>query len=171
MKYFRVNNRISVPKVRLIDENNVHLGTLETEKALKIAQDKGLDLIEISPKADPPIAKITDFGQFKYSLKKKEKEQKKQKKIGEVKGIRLTPRIGKHDLDFRVEKAKKFLSQNQKIKIEMILRGREKAHFSLARDLINQFISLLGEEVKIEQLPKKQGHRIIALLSPLKQVK
>lgn len=169
MKYYRVNNRISSPKVRVIDENDKHLGVIETEKAIEMAFKKEMALVEISPKTDPPVAKIMDFGQFKYDLKKKEKQQKKQKKAGSVKGIRLTPRIGKHDIEMRAEIGKKFLGQNQKIKIEMILRGRERAHFDLATNLIKQFIDMLGENITIEQAPKRQGYRIIALVSPIKQ--
>lgn len=169
MKYYRVNNRIITPKVRLIDENDKHLGIVETEKALDMARSKELSLVEIGPKSNPPVAKIIDFGQFKYDLKKKEKQQKKQQKASGVKGIRLTLRIGKHDLSLRVENAKKFLQQNQKVKIEMTLRGRERAHMDLAKDLINKFINMLGKDIKVEQPVKRQGYRLIALISPIKQ--
>ena len=168
MKYYRLNNRITAPQIRLIDEGGKYLGTVEIEKALEIAQKKGLDLVEINPSADPPIVKILDFGRFKYDQKKKDRKQKKQQKVGGIKGIRLTPRIGKHDLDFRVTRAKQFLSENQKIKIEMILRGREKAHFDLAEKQLKQFIESLEEEIKIEQPPKRQGNRLIAVISPVK---
>jgi len=165
LKYYRINNKINASQIRLIDEKDQHLGIVEIKRALEIAQEKNLDLIEIGPKADPPVVKIMDFGQFKYNLKKKEKQQKKQQKIGETKGIRLTPRIGRHDFDFRVKKAKEFLNRDQKIKIEMILKGREKAHFDLAKNLIDQFINSLGEDAKIEQSPKRQGNQLIALIS------
>jgi len=110
------------------------------------------------------VAKIIDFKHFKYELKRKDRQQKKQQKIGLIKGIRLTPRIGKHDIEIQVNKAKKFLSQKQKVKIDMILRGREKAHFDLAEQKIKDFIELLGE-VKIEQFPKKMGGTITTLVS------
>ncbi|MDA2922291.1 translation initiation factor IF-3 [Patescibacteria group bacterium AH-259-L07] len=165
MKYYHINHKIRAPKIRLIDEKDNHIGIIETERALEMTREKGLDLVEISPKADPPVAKILDFGKFKYELQKKEKLQKKQKKVGEIKGIRLTPRIGKHDLSVRAKKAKTFLSQGQKIKIEMILRGREKAHFNLAKNLIKDFITSLGDNIQIEQPPKRRGHRIIAIIA------
>ncbi|MBL7141496.1 translation initiation factor IF-3 [Patescibacteria group bacterium] len=152
----------------MIDENGKHLGTIETTKALEMARAKGLDLVEIDPKVDPPIVKILDFGRFKYELKRKDRQQKKQHKAGGIKGIRLTPRIGKHDLELRVTKAREFLLEKQKIKIEMVLRGREKAHFDLAEKLVKHFIELLGEEIKIEQPPKRQGSRLIAVISPTK---
>jgi len=130
-----------------------------------MAREKELDLVEIGPNADPPIAKILNFGHFKYNLKKKEKKEKKQHKASGIKGIRLTPRIGQHDLGLRVAKAKEFISEGHKIKIEMVLRGREKAHFDLAKNLIKQFIELLGEDVKTEQPIKKQGSRLIVMVN------
>lgn len=171
MKYYRINNNLRSQKVRLVDEKDKHVGIIETEKALNMAKEKELDLVEISPKAEPPVAKILDFGRFKYDLQKKEKQQKKQKKASEIKGIRLSPRIGKHDLSIRTEQAMSFLSQGQKIKIEMILRGREKAHFNLAKDLINDFIASLDNNIIIEQPPKKQGGRIIAIVSLSQEAK
>lgn len=166
MKYYLVNNKINSPEVRLIDENDQYLGIMEIKKALAIAQERGLDLIEIDPKAQPPVAKITNFGQFKYNLRKKEKQQKKQQKVGEIKGVRLTLRIGQHDLNFKAEKTKEFLNQNQKVKIDLVLKGREKVHFNLAKDLVDKFINLLGENIKIEQPPLRQGNCLTALVVP-----
>ncbi|MCF7906757.1 translation initiation factor IF-3 [Patescibacteria group bacterium] len=165
MKYYRVNKNITSPEVRLIDEKGEHLNVMAIEKALELAQEKKLDLVEISPQVKPPIAKIMDFSHFKYELKKKEKQQRKEQKINEVKGIRLTPRIGKHDLEFRLKKAQEFLDKGNKIKIEMILRGREKAHVSLAKELIQSFINQLGEDVQAEQKIKRQGNRLTTLVS------
>jgi len=167
VKYYRLNNKIIAPKIRLIDGKGNHLGEFVIEKALEMAREQELDLVEISPKANPPVVKIMDFGQFKYELKRKSRQEKKQQKTTDVKGIRLTPRIGEHDLEIRIKKAKKFLTQGHKIKVEMILKGREKAHFDLAEEKINNFIKLLGEEIKIEQKPKRQGSRLTALISPL----
>lgn len=168
MKYYRLNNKITAPQVCLINEKGEHLGNVDINTAIEMAQKKGLDLVEIGPKANPPVAKILDFGQFKYDSKKKDREQKKQSKTGLIKGIRLTPRIGKHDLEFRRNKAKSFLAEGYKVKIEMILRGREKAHFDLAEEKLKNFIDFLSEEAKIEQQPKRQGARLTALISPIK---
>lgn len=165
MKYYRVNNKITVPQVRLINEKGEHLDIIDTDKALEIAREQELDLVEIGPQANPPIAKILNFSHLKYDLKKKEKLQKKERKINEVKGIRLTPRIGKHDLDFRVKKACEFMEKGNKIKIEMILRGREKAHFPLAQKLTEDFIDMLGGNIQIEQKMKRQGNRLTVLIS------
>jgi len=165
LKYYRINNKITASKVRLINEKGEHLDIIDTEKALEMAREKELDLVEISPQANPPIAKILNFSHLKYDIKKKEKQQKKERKVNEVKGIRLTPRIGKHDLDFRIKKACEFMDKGNKIKIEMILRGREKAHFPLAQKLIENFITMLGENIQIEQKIKRQGNRLTALIS------
>jgi len=165
LKYYRVNNKITAPQVRLINEKGEHLDIIDTEKAIEIAREQELDLVEIGPRANPPIAKIQNFSHLKYDLKKKEKQQKKERKINEVKGIRLTPRIGKHDLDFRVKKACEFMDKGNKIKIEMILRGREKAHFPLAQKLTEDFIGMLGENIQIEQKIKRQGNRLTVLIS------
>lgn len=167
MKYYRLNNKINAPLVRLIDEKDEHVGEIKTEKALQIAQEKKLDLVEISPKANPPVAKIMDFGQFKYDLKKKDKKDKKQQKISNVvKGIRITPRISQHDLEMRAKKSNEFLSKGNKVRIEMILRGREKAHFDLAKEKVQNFINLMEGEINIDQPPKRQGNQISAVISP-----
>ncbi len=166
MKYYRLNHKINAPLVRLIDEHDEHLGEVKLEKALQIAREKELDLVEIGPKAEPPVAKIMNFGQFKYNLKKKDKEAKKQQKTGGTKGVRLTPRISRHDLETRIKKTEEFLAQGNKIKIEMILKGREKAHFDLAREKIQEFINSLTREINIDQSPQRQGNRLIAIISP-----
>ncbi|MGC9048841.1 MAG: translation initiation factor IF-3 [Patescibacteria group bacterium] len=163
MKYYRLNNQITTPKVRLIDEAGKFLGIIETTEALRMAQEKGLDLVEINPKEEPPIAKIMDFGQFRYQEAKKERKQKS-KKV-EVKGVRLSLRISKHDLEIKANQAKKFLSQGNKIKIEMNLRGRERMHLDLAEKMINDLISLIGPETKIEQPLNKQGGGLTILIS------
>ena len=143
------------------------MGTMETDKALSLAQERGLDLVEISPNENPPVAKILDFGQFKYDLKKKEKKQKTKQKGGETKGIRLSFRVGKHDLELKKKRAGKFLEEGYKVKIEMKLRGREKAHKDMAEDIIKRFIQSLQEEtaVKIDQPVNRQGSRLTAVIS------
>ena len=164
MKFYRTNKQITALKVRLIDENGVNVGTLETSKAIESAREKGLDLMELDPTADPPIAKIVDFSQFKYNLLKKQKKERKLQKSGGVKGIRLSSRIGQHDLELKVEKAKEFIAEGHKVQAELFLRGREKLHADLAEKLIKQFIELLGENIIIEQPLKRQGGRISALV-------
>lgn len=135
---------------------------MNTKVAITKAQEKGLDLVEVSPIANPPVCKFTDFGQFQYSKSKKQKEQKK-KKV-EIKGIRLSLKIGKHDIDFRVKQAEKFLKQGDKVKIELNLKGREKAHKDLARDVISNFIEAIETETIAEQDLKTQGGRLSTII-------
>jgi len=131
---------------------------MDTKTAIATAQEKGLDLVEVSPVANPPVCKFTDFGQFQYNKSKKQKEQKI-KKV-EIKGIRLSFKIGKHDLDFKRKQAEKFLKQKDKVKKELNLRGREKAHKDLAQEIINKFIEEIEIENEIEQALKTQGGRL-----------
>lgn len=134
---------------------------------MNLAKEKGLDLVEISPKANPPVAKILDFGQFKYELKKREQKDRIKRKKSEIKGIRLSLRIGQHDKELRIRQAKKFLDQGHKVKIEMILKGRERAYFDRAKEIINQFIESLGN-IKTEQPITRQGGNLITIISPTK---
>ncbi|MAF13983.1 MAG: translation initiation factor IF-3 [Parcubacteria group bacterium] len=144
-KKYQTNQYIRSEQVRLIDETGENVGVTDTAKALAMAQDKGLDLVEVSPLAKPPVAKIVDYSKLKYQEEKeRRKEKAKQKKV-EVKGIRLSLRISEHDKEVRVRQANKFLSQDDKVKIEMILRGRERQHRDLAREIINKFISSVNE--------------------------
>jgi len=147
----------------LIDENQVQLGVVNTHEALRIAQERGLDLVEVSPVANPPVCKIADYGSFKYRQEKAERKSKaKQKKI-EVKGIRLSIKIGQHDFVHRVNQAKKFLEEGNKVKIEMLLRGRELQHIDLARKKIDDFINQLGE-TNIEQPLTRLGNRFSMII-------
>ena len=165
MKFYKVNEKIKAPKVRVIKDNGDHIGVMETKKALKKAKEQDLDLVEISPKAEPPVAKITDFGEFKYKKKKQEKNQKKHK-TPSVKGIRLSFTIGEHDIKIREKKARNFLDNGDKVRIELILRGREKAKGKEAKQVIKDFIKRLDDIAKIESPPKRQGHKITSLITP-----
>jgi len=164
---FHANAHIVAQEIRVIDENGVMLGVMPTAKAAAMAHERGLDLIEVSPKAEPPVCKFADFGQFKYQKEKEMRKQRAQSKEVEIKGIRLSMRIGQGDLNIRVEQAKKFFEQGDKIKVEMILRGRERAHFDVAQSVFNDFVAKLGAHypVKIESpLKSMQGrtHMIVA---------
>jgi len=163
LKYYRINNRITSPKVRLIDKKGNYLGIFSIEEALRLAREKNLDLVEISPKEIPPVAKIIDFGKFLYEIRKKERGIKKKKQ--EIKGIRLSLRVGKHDLEVKKNQVLKFLSDGQKVKVELVLKGRERTHIDLAKGIINDFIKSLGEGIKIEQPLSIQGGRITILIS------
>lgn len=142
------------------------LGVLTLEKALEIAKEKGLDLVEISPKASPPVCKIIDYGKFLYEQKKKEQKSKKAGKATEMKGIRLSFRIGPGDMERQKNNATSFLEANHPIRIQLILRGREKAHKGLAFEKMKGFIDSLKEAGTLDQEPKFSGFQIVAILKP-----
>lgn len=167
-KFFRVNERIRVPQVMVIDENDQALGVIATFKALALAKEKELDLVEINPKTHPPVCKILDFGQFQYQQSRKAQQQKAYTKKVEIKGIRISYKIGKHDLEFRRVQALKFLAKGDKVRIETILRGRERQYTKQAMEKINDFIKSLGHEITIEQVVKKQGNQLSTLIAPQK---
>jgi len=152
----RVNNQIKLSQIRLIDENGQNLGIVETDKALEIAREKGLDLIEIAPNVRPPVCRIMDYGKYQYQKSREERQQKtKQKKI-EIKGVRNRLRTGQHDLEVKVKQANKFLDRGHKVKIEMILRGREKALLAIAKEKLNKFIELISPDIEIEKEAERQ---------------
>ncbi len=165
---YRVNERIRIPKIRVIDEDGKQLGIMDTREALKIAQEKELDLIEVFPKSDPPVCKILDYGQFQYQQSRKNQAQKSNIKKVEIKGIRISFKIGKHDLDLRKNQAVKFLNKGYKVKIEMILRGRERKYAKDAAGKVSEFINTIRaeSEINIETEPKKQGNQISAIIAP-----
>lgn len=166
-KRYRTNQYIRVPQVRLIDENGQNIGVIDTTKALAMASEKGLDLVEVSPLAQPPVAKIVDYKKMRYQEEKeRRKEKAKQKKI-EVKGIRLSLRISEHDKEVRRRQAEKFLKQDDKIRVEMILKGRERQHFNLAEEIINKFVESLDQLVPttIEQPLNVRGGKLSTLIA------
>jgi len=164
---YKVNGRIQAEQVRVIDDEGVALGIIKTKEAIKLAQDKELDLVEVSPKADPPVCKILDWSQFKYQKEKEVRKQRATSKEVEVKGIRLSPRIGQHDLNVRLDRATKFMERGDKVKIEIVMRGREKAHADVAKDVVNDFVGKLREKfaIRIEQPISKQGGRLTTIVA------
>jgi translation initiation factor IF-3 len=150
----------------VITEDGEHLGILKTADALAKAREREQDLVIIQPKAEPPVAKVVDFGKFKYEKEKESRKQKAKLKTVEVKGIRLSVRIGAHDLDVRREQAKKFLENGDKVKIEIILRGRERRHGDLAQQIIYQFTESLNKlmPVKVEQPVTRQGGQLTSII-------
>lgn len=163
---YRYNDRIRVPEVRVIDDEGTPRGVMPTKEALALAEERGMDLVEVSPKAEPPVCKLLDYGAFKYQKEKELKQQKAHARKVEVKGIRLSVKIGVGDLEIRKKQALKFLEEGQKLKIEIILRGREKAHGDIAMQKIQEFIAQIAEhyELFIEQPPKRQGGNVSAII-------
>jgi translation initiation factor IF-3 len=160
-----VNDAIRAPEVRVITEEG-HLGIMPTPEALAKAREMDLDLVIIQPNAVPPLAKIIEFGKYKYEQSKAASEQKAKQKNVEVKGIRLSVRIGPHDVEVRKAKAKEFLEEGDKVKVEIILRGREKRFGDLAKSVIEDFIKGLNAEmpVKVEQPVMRQGGQLTSIV-------
>lgn len=166
-KRHTMNQYIRSEQVRLIDDSGENIGVIDTAKALEMAKEKGLDLVEVSPLAKPPVAKIVDYSKLKYQEEKdRRKEKAKQKKI-EVKGVRLTFRMGVGDLGVRTKQTIKFLEADDKVKIEMTLRGRERQHRDLARENIKKFIESVNEtvETNIESPLSVQGGKLSVLIA------
>jgi translation initiation factor IF-3 len=165
---FRANHQIRVPEVFVIDENNEALGVMSIGDALEKAQEADLDLVEVNPKANPPVVKIVNLGQLKYEREKQAHKQKVQQKKVETKNVRLTFRISEHDQEMRLLQAEKFLAKDNKIKVELILRGRERQYMQKAAEIIKGFIAKLqakpGLITEIEQPLTNQGGRFTIIL-------
>ncbi len=170
-KQYRTNGAITAPEVRLIDETEGHIGVVPLEEALARAQELECDLIEIEPTAQPPVCKIMDYGRLKYNLEKELRKQKARQKKTEVKGIRLSLRIGQHDLEVRLKQAQRFLEEDDKVKLEMILRGRERQHTELAKEIIGNFVATLAERnvpAAMEGPISVQGGRLSTIIGTKK---
>lgn len=165
--FLRSNEQIRFSPVIVIDENGENLGTKQLREALDIAYEKGLDLVEMNPTNRPPICKIMDFGKYKYDLAKKEKETKAKQKTTELKEIRLTFRIGDHDLDYKAKQAKDFFDAGNAVRVSMRLRGRENAMFENAVKVFEKFAEKI--DLTYESAPKKNGNQIVCTLTEKKK--
>ena len=153
--------------MRLIDENGENHGVIATSKALKMAEEADLDLVLISPNQVPPVAKIIDYGKYKYELAKKAKEAKKKQHVVEIKEVKMRYKIDVHDYEVRLKSTKKFISQGNKVKVVVMLRGREMQHSNLAFDLANRFIAdLENEPIQLEKKPQLEGRNVTFYLAP-----
>src|SRR5881394_2512728 len=161
----RINHFIRVAQVRLVGDN-VEVGVYPTSEALKMAQEKGLDLVEISPNADPPVCKIIDYNKFLYDKKKKEKEMKANAKVSEVKEIRFTPNTDEHDFNFKAKHAENFLKEGNKVKAYVQFKGRAIQFQDRGQLLLLKFAERLAEVGTLESLPKMEGRRMLAMFAP-----
>lgn len=164
----RVNEKISSPKIRLIDENGEMIGVLSQKDALERAYKAGLDLVEVSPNADPPVCKILDYGKYKFEEQKKRAEIRKKQKVIEVKEVQLRPGIDKHDFEIKMRSARKFIEEGDKLKITLRFRGRELSHQQLGVDVLNNVKAALEDVAKVEHHPKLEGKRMVMIMGPLK---
>jgi translation initiation factor IF-3 len=148
---------IRIPQVRVIDEEGNQLGVMPTLEALRLAQERGYDLVEVAPTASPPVTRLLDYGQYKYELAKREKEAKRKSRSVEFKEIRLKPKIGQGDFDTKVRRAIEFLEEGDRIKVAVQFRGRELTHPHLGRELLNKFADLVKDHGAVERAPLLEG--------------
>jgi translation initiation factor IF-3 len=155
-----------VPEIRLIDENGDNHGVVTPAHAISLAEEVGLDVVEISPNANPPVCKIMDFGKYKYESQKKAAEAKKKQKVIEVKEVKFRPNIDTHDYDVKMRNVNRFLEDGDKVKVTLRFRGREMAHQELGRDLLQRIATDIEEIAKIESMPKMEGRQMIMVVAP-----
>ncbi|TET51475.1 MAG: translation initiation factor IF-3 [Actinomycetota bacterium] len=166
-KRTRVNENIRVPEVRLIDEDGNQIGIVSSRQALEIADEKGLDLVEISPNGKPPVCKIMDFGKYKYQLEISEKLKKKKQSHIVVKEIKLRPKIDKNDLNTKKRQMEKFLKHGNKVKVTIMFRGREIVHKQLGMNILESLLEDLRDIAVVELRPKLDGYNMIMVIAPV----
>ncbi len=162
----RANEQIDAPEIRLIDYTGDNLGVVPIGEALARAEATGLDLVEISPNADPPVCKILDYGKLKYEEQKKRNVARKKQKVIEVKEIKMRPNIDVHDYDFKMRAIHRFLDDGDKVKVTMRFRGREMAHQEIGMQVLERVRGDLEQLAKVEQLPKMEGRQMTMVMAP-----
>jgi len=163
----RVNEAITNTQVRLIDAEGEQVGVTDTDKAIEMAYEVGLDLVEVSPNADPPVCKILDYGKYKYEQQKKAAEARKKQKTVDVKEVKIRPGTEEHDYQVKMRNARRFLENGDKVKVTMRFRGREMAHQEIGMDLLNRMVEELKDVGKVDLMPKMEGRQAIMVLSAL----
>ena len=162
----RVNEEIRIPQVRLIDQDGEMQGVLTVREAMQRAYAVGLDLVEISPNADPPVCKILDFGKFKYEQQKKKNEAKKKQKVIEIKEIKVRPNIDENDYQVKMRAMKSFIDDGDKVKVTLRFRGREMAHQDIGVRVLERIRSEMDTTSKVEQMPRMENRQMVMVLSP-----
>ena len=161
----RVNERIRIREVRLIDKDGRQVGVVPTERAMAMARESNLDLVEVAPDSRPPVAKIMDYGKFKYERKKQIQESRKKSHAVQIKEVRLRPKTGQHDFDVKLGRARGFLEDGDKVQVNMMFRGRELAHLDVGRGVVERFSKALEDIAKMERPPIFEGRRMTCLLT------
>ncbi len=162
----RVNREITSTSIRLVDQNGNMVGVVSASEGLVLAEKAGLDLVEISPTASPPVCKILDYGKYRYEIQKKAHEARKKQKVVVIKEIKLRPMIDKHDLEIKMRNTLAFLEEGDKVRITLRFRGREMDHSEIGMKVINQVQATLADHAKIEQFPRIEGKQISMLVGP-----
>ena len=162
----RINDQIESPSIRLIDQRGEMVGVVSLHQGLQMAYEAGLDLVEVSPNAEPPVCKLLEFGKFKYEQQKKQNEQRKKQKVIQVKEIKMRPNIDDHDYDVKKRAMLRFLEEGDKVKITLRFRGREMAHQELGTQLLNRVKEDTSKIAKVEMEPRFEGRQMIMILAP-----
>ncbi len=162
----RINDRIRVAEIRLIGVNGENIGVVTPDRGIALAEEAGLDLVEISPNASPPVCKIMDFGKFKYETQKKEAEARKNQKIIEIKEVKFRPNTDTNDYDVKMRNVLRFLEAGDKVKVTLRFRGREMAHQELGRQLLERVAGDVSELGKVENMPKMEGRQMVMMIGP-----
>ncbi|MFN5299997.1 MAG: translation initiation factor IF-3 [Planctomycetaceae bacterium] len=161
----RINEQIRLSPVRVVGQDGSMLGAMPTSEALEIARQAGLDLVEVAPDERPPVCKIMNFGKFKYEMKKRQARNAKTHQV-QIKEIRLRPKTGDHDIEFKVRQARGFLADRDKVKVTVVFKGREMAHVDRGREIIQGVIAKLEDIAKVEKTPMMEGKSMTAVLTP-----
>ncbi len=162
----RINDRIRVPQVRLVGPDGNQLGVMAIQRALDLANQHELDLVEVAPSANPPVCRIVDYSKFKYDEEKKEREAKKHQKQGKLKEIRLKPNIDDHDFETKVKQAVSFLKKKDKVRINLFFRGRQMEHIDLGRKVLDRFMESVKSDGQVEKLPMMEGRIMSLVVAP-----
>jgi translation initiation factor IF-3 len=165
-KFIRINDRIRVPQVRVVGPDGNQLGVMAIQRALDLANQAELDLVEVAPSANPPVCRIVDYSKFKYDEEKKEREAKKHQKQGRLKEIRLKPNIDDHDFETKVKQAVSFLKKKDKVRINLFFRGRQMEHVDLGRKVLDRFVQEVKVEGEVEKPPMMEGRILSFVVAP-----
>lgn len=163
-----MNERIRAPEIRLIGPEGENVGIISPQRAMMMAEEAGLDLVEISPNAKPPVCKIMDFGRYKYEQQKKESEARKKQKTIDVKEVKFRPNTDKHDYGVKMRSVLRFLEDGDKVKVTLRFRGREMAHAEIGRQLLERVATDVNELGKVEAIPKLEGRQMVMMINPVK---
>lgn len=166
VKEVAINWEIKAPEVRVIDPDGNQVGVLPVKEAIKIAEERGLDLVEVAPNSQPPVCRIMNYGKYKYQQSKRTQEARKHQTVIHIKEVKVRPRTEEHDFQFKLRHVKRFLDEGNKVKISILFRGREIAHPEFGKELLNRFIEGVKDVIVIEQSPRLEGRNMVMILAP-----
>ena len=166
VKEVSINRDIRAPEVRVIDPEGKQLGILAVREAIRIAEERGLDLVEVAPNSQPPVCRIMNYGKYKYQQSKRTQEARKHQTVIRIKEVKVRPRTEEHDFQFKLRHVKRFLDEGNKVKISILFRGREIAHPEFGKELLNRFIEGVKDVVVIEQSPRLEGRNMVMIMAP-----